>query len=57
MILPPFLKRWGPPLRLGLCSHKAHLWATSDSAPRFEPVGMPQGGTGYVPLGPLVGHL
>ena len=34
LILPPALKRWGPPRRQGLCSHLAHLWATSDSAPR-----------------------
>ena len=25
-----------------LCSQPAHLWATSDSAPRFEAVGTPQ---------------
>ena len=37
MILPPALRRWGPPRRQGLCSHLAHLWATSDSAPRSEP--------------------
>ena len=36
LILPPALKRWGPPRRQGLCSHLAHLWATSDSAPRSE---------------------
>ena len=36
MILPPTLKRWGPPRRQGLCSHLAHLWATSDSAPRSK---------------------
>ena len=30
----PTLKRWGPPRRQGLCSHVAHLGATSDSAPR-----------------------
>ena len=28
--------------RQGLCSHHAHLWATSDSAPRSEAVGTPQ---------------
>ena len=32
LILPPALKRWGPPRRQGLCSPLAHLWATSDSA-------------------------
>ena len=40
-ILSPALKRWGPPRRQGLCSHPAHLWATSDSAPGFEAVGTP----------------
>ena len=42
LILPPALKRWGPPRRQGLCSHLAHLWATSDSAPRSEAVGTPE---------------
>ena len=42
LILPPALKRSGPPRQQGLCSHLAHLWATSDSAPRFEGVGTPQ---------------
>ena len=28
-------------MRQGLCSHLAHLWATSDSAPRSEAVGTP----------------
>ena len=36
--MPPALKRWGPPRRQGLCSQPAHLWATSDSAPRCEAV-------------------
>ena len=40
--LPPALKRWGPPKRQGLCSHVAHSWATSDSAPRSEAVGTPK---------------
>ena len=39
LIVPPALKRWGPPRRQGLCSHLAHLWATFDSAPRSEAVG------------------
>ena len=39
LILPPALKRWGPPRRQGLCSHPAHLWATSDSFSRFEVLG------------------
>ena len=29
-------------MRQGLCSHLAHLWATSDSTPRSEAVGIPQ---------------
>ena len=41
-ILPPALKRSGPPKRHGLCSHLAQLRATSDSTPRFEAVGSPQ---------------
>ena len=32
----------------GLCSHVAHLWATSDSAPRSEAVPPPPSGKGYV---------
>ena len=31
LILSPALKVWGPPRRQGLCYHRAHLWATSDS--------------------------
>ena len=42
LILPPALKRWGPPGRQGLCSHLAHLWATYDSVPRSEAVATPQ---------------
>ena len=41
LILPPALKRRGPPRRQGLCSHVAHLWATSDSAACSEAVGTP----------------
>ena len=49
MILPPALKRWGPPRRQGLCSHLADLWATFDFAPRSEAVGTPPpDGRGYV---------
>ena len=47
-ILPPALKQWGPPRRQELCSHPAHLWATSDSAPPLLSGGEPPGGTGYV---------
>ena len=42
LILPPALKRRGSPRRQGLCSHLAHKWATSDSAPGFEAEGIPQ---------------
>ena len=41
LMLPPALKRWGPPTRQGLCSHLAHLWATSDASPRSQAVGTP----------------
>ena len=30
LILSPALKWWRPPTWQGLCSHQAHLWATSD---------------------------
>ena len=30
-----------PTRRQGLCSHLAHKWATSDSAPRSEAEGSP----------------
>ena len=55
MILPPALKRWGPARQQGLRSHLAHLWATSDSAPRFEAVGTPLGSKGYVATLPTCG--
>ena len=42
VILPPALKRWGPPRRQGLCSHLAHKWVTSDSVPYVEAVGTPE---------------
>ena len=42
LILSPALKCWGPPGWQGLCSHLAHLWATSDFVPCFEVVGTPQ---------------
>ena len=38
----PAVKRWGPLRRQGLCSYIAHLWATSNSAPRSQAVGTPQ---------------
>ena len=37
----PALKWRGSPRRQGLCNHLAHKWATSDSAPRSEAVGIP----------------
>ena len=42
LILPPTLKRWGPPSRQGLNSHLAHLWATSVFVPHSAAVGTPQ---------------
>ena len=42
-------------MRRGLCSHLAHLWATSDCAPRFEAVRTPLGGRGYVATLPTCG--
>ena len=42
VIWSPALKRRRPPRQQGLCSHLAHLWATSDFAPRFEAVGTPR---------------
>ena len=42
LILPPALKRWGPPRLHGLGSYLAHLWATSDFVPLFEAVETPQ---------------
>ena len=41
LLLFPALKRWGPPIRHELCSHRAHLWATSDVAPRSKALGTP----------------
>ena len=41
LILPPAVKRWGPPGRQVLFIHLAHLWATSYYAPRCEAVGAP----------------
>ena len=42
MNLPAALKPWGVPRRQGLCSHLAHVWATSDSAPCSEVLGSPR---------------
>ena len=53
LILSPARKRWGPPRRQGLCSHLAHLWATSESTPWSEAVWTPTGGRGYVASRPL----
>ena len=41
VILPPALKRWGTPRQQGLCSHLAHLWATSDIVARFKALRTP----------------
>ena len=42
LLRSPALKRLGPPMLHWLCSHVAHLWATSDSVPRSKAVGTPQ---------------
>ena len=42
LILSPALMRRGSPRRQGLCSHLAHLWATSDLVPRSEVEGLPE---------------
>ena len=57
LILPPALKRLGPPRRQGLCSHLARLRATSHSAPRSEAVGTTQAAGVLWPPCPLVGHF
>ena len=51
LILSPSLKRRGSPRRQGLCSHLAHKWATSDSAPRSASSGSSalSGTSDYVP--------
>ena len=41
LILSPALKRGGSLRWQGLCSHLAHLWATSDFVPRSEAEGIP----------------
>ena len=48
LILSRNLKRWGPPIRQGLCPHQAHLWADADFAPRSKALGTPSDGMGYV---------
>ena len=55
LILPPPLKLWVPPRREGLCSHLAHLWATSDSFPGYAAVGTSLGDKGYVGTLPTFG--
>ena len=57
LILPPALKRWGSPRRQGLCTHLAHLWATSDSVPPLQSGGDPLGGRNYVATLPTLGPL
>ena len=41
-LLSPALKLWGHPRRQGLCSHPAHLWATSNSVVRSKMLWTPQ---------------
>ena len=57
LISSPALKRWESPRRQGLCSHLAHLWPISDSAPSPEAGGTPQGSRGYVATLPSCGPL
>ena len=57
LMLSPALKRRGSPKRQGLCSHLAHLWATSDFVPRSEALGIPLGGRVYVATLPTSGLL
>ena len=40
-----------------LCSHTAHKWATSDSAPRSEAEGLPEAAGCYVATLPTSGPL
>ena len=42
LLQTPALTRWEHPGRQGLCSLLAHLWATSDFAPRSERTGTPR---------------
>ena len=41
------MKRWGPPIRQGLGSHYAHMWAISAFVP-VQSIGDPRDGRGYV---------
>ena len=50
-------EHWGPPRRQGLGSHYAHMWATSDFAPRSAAVGIPETARVTQPLCPQVGHF
>ena len=49
VILPPALRRCGSPGWQGLCSHLAHMWATSHSAPGTEAVGIPEAAGAHPP--------
>ena len=42
LMLPSAPKRWGSPRGQGFCCHLAHLWPTSNFAPRSEAVGTPE---------------
>ena len=54
LILSPALERRGTPRRQGLCSRRAHLWATSDFVPRSKASGIPQAVGGYVAISDFV---
>ena len=57
LIRSPALKRGGPPRRLGLCSHPAHLWAISDYVCPLSSVGDHLGGRGYIATCPTCGYV
>ena len=54
LIVSPTVWHWGPPRRQALCTHPAHLWATSDFVPLF---GHSPDGKGYVATSPTCGPL
>ena len=58
LLIPyPAMERWRPPIQQGLCYHRVHLWASSDSVPRSESLGTPEAAGVMLPPGPFVGHF